>query len=62
MVGPPYPDPLDDWATVYKIENLNMWSINTREIPYEKLYKIFSPWNFIDYIMTRYRTYSGTNR
>ena len=54
MVGPPYPDPLDDWATVYKIENLNMWSINTREIPHEKLHKIFSPWNFVDYIMTRF--------
>ncbi len=31
-----------------------MWSINTREIPYEKLHRIFSPWNFVDYIMTRF--------
>jgi glycosyltransferase involved in cell wall biosynthesis len=54
MVGPPYPDPLEGWATVYEIENLNMWSINTREIPYEKLHRIFSPWNFVDYMMTRF--------
>ena len=53
MVGPPYPDPLEEWATVYKIENLNMWSIKTKDIPYEKLKRIFSPWNFVDYILTR---------
>jgi len=53
MVGPPYPDPLEEWATVYKIENLNMWSIKTKDIPYEKLIRIFSPWNFLDYILTR---------
>jgi glycosyltransferase involved in cell wall biosynthesis len=55
MVGPPYPEPLEDWATVYKIENLNVWSVSTREIPYEKLHRIFSPWNFLDYIMTRFK-------
>lgn len=53
MVGPPYPDPLEEWATVYKIENLNIWSIKTKDIPYEKLRRIFSPWNFLDYILTR---------
>ncbi|HPS88118.1 MAG TPA: glycosyltransferase family 4 protein [Spirochaetota bacterium] len=53
MVGPPYPDSLEEWATVYKIENLNMWSIKTKDIPYEKLKRIFSPWNFLDYILTR---------
>ena len=53
MVGPPYPDPLEDWATVYKIENLNIWSIKTKDIPLEKLKRIFSPWNFIDYVLTR---------
>ncbi len=53
MVGPPYPDPLEEWATVYKIENLNIWSIKTKDIPYEKLVRIFSPWNFADYILTR---------
>jgi len=53
MVGPPYPDPLEEWATVYKIENLNIWSIKTRDIPLEKLKRIFSIWNFFDYLLTR---------
>jgi glycosyltransferase involved in cell wall biosynthesis len=53
IVGPPYPDPLEEWATVYKIENLNMWSIKTKDIPPEKLKRIFSPWNFADYVLTR---------
>lgn len=53
IVGPPYPDPLDEWATVYKIENLNIWSIKTKDIPPEKLKRIFSPWNFTDYVLTR---------
>jgi len=54
VVGPPYPDSLDDWATTYKIENLNMWAVKTGHIPYEKLKRIFSPWNFLDYIFTRF--------
>jgi len=53
MVGPPYPDPLEDWAEVYKMENLNIWSIKTEDIPYEKLTRIFSLWNFADYVLTR---------
>ncbi len=53
IVGPPYPDPLEEWADVYKIENLNIWSIKTKDIPYEKLKRIFSPWNFADYVLTR---------
>ncbi len=53
IVGPPYPDPLEGWATVYKIENLNIWSIKTKDIPPEKLNRIFSPWNFADYVLTR---------
>ena len=53
IVGPPYPDPLEEWATVYKIENLNMWSIKTKDIPLEKLKRIFSLWNFADYVLTR---------
>ena len=53
MVGPPYPDPLHEWAEVYKIENLNIWSIKTKDIPYKKLTRIFSFWNFLDYVLTR---------
>jgi len=54
MVGPPYPDPLEEWATVYRIENLNMWSIKTKDIPLEKVKRILAtPWNFADYVLTR---------
>ncbi len=58
MVGPPYPDPLEEWATVYKIENLNLWSVKIKEIPLENLKRIFAtPWNFADYILTRLHTF-----
>ena len=57
MVGPPYPDPLHDWATVHKLENLNMWSIKTEDIPYEKLKRVYSPLNFVDYFLTRYHIF-----
>jgi len=53
MVGPPYPDPLEAWAAVHKIENLNIWSIKTKDIPLEKLKRILSPLNFVDFLMTR---------
>lgn len=54
MVGPPYPDPLEEWATVYRIENLNIWSIKTKDIPLDKVKRILStPWNFADYVLTR---------
>jgi len=58
VVGPPYPDPLDQWATVHKIENLNMWAIRTEDIPLENLQRIYSPWNFIDYLMTRFHFFT----
>lgn len=54
MVGPPYPDPLEEWATVYRIENLNIWSIKTKDIPLDKVKRILAtPWNFADYVLTR---------
>lgn len=58
MVGPPYPEPLDEWATVYKLENLNIWSIRTTHFPIEKLLRVFSLWNFIDYLLTRFHVFS----
>ncbi len=57
LVGPPYPDPMEDWAWVQKIECLNLWMINTRSLPYEKLLRIFSPWNFLDYFLTRFHIF-----
>ncbi len=53
IVGPPYPEPMGSFSTVYKMENMNIWSIKTKDIPYEKLIRILSPWNFIDFILTR---------
>ncbi len=57
IVGPPYPDPLDEWATVYKLETLNMWSIKTKHFPYEKLIKLYKPWHFTDYMLTRFHIF-----
>ncbi|MEJ5362424.1 MAG: glycosyltransferase family 4 protein [Spirochaetota bacterium] len=57
IVGPPYPDPLDEWATVYKLENLNMWAIKTKHFPYEKLIKLYKPWHFTDYVLTRFHIF-----
>lgn len=57
VVGPPYPDPMEEWAHVHKLENLNMWAIKTRDFPLEKLKRIYSPWNFADYILTRFHAF-----
>src|SRR5271157_950229 len=57
-VGPPYPDPIDEWATVYKIENLNIWGLKTNEFVPAQLNRIFSTWNFIDYVMTRFHFFT----
>jgi len=58
LVGPPYPDPLDEWGKTYKVENLNIWSVRTRHLPLEKLKKIYSPFNFLDYLLTRFHIFS----
>jgi glycosyltransferase involved in cell wall biosynthesis len=52
-----YPDPMDGWATVYRIENLNLWYERTMRLPYEKLTRIYSPWNFVDYFLTRFHVF-----
>ncbi|MBN1533065.1 MAG: glycosyltransferase family 4 protein [Spirochaetes bacterium] len=57
IVGPPYPEPLEDWAAVYKLDNLNIWSIRTSHIPYEKLVRVYSPLNFADYFLTRFHIF-----
>ena len=58
LVGPPYPDPLDEWATVHMVENLNIWMVNTRKFGYARLVRVFSFWNFVDYILTRFHIFS----
>ncbi|HPQ54980.1 MAG TPA: glycosyltransferase family 4 protein [Spirochaetota bacterium] len=57
LVGPPYPDPMEEWANVYRIDNLNLWSVRTRKIPYDKLLKLSSPGNFTEYVMTRFHMF-----
>ncbi|MCU0848677.1 MAG: glycosyltransferase family 4 protein [Spirochaetes bacterium] len=57
IVGPPYPDPLDEWSEVYRLENLNIWAVRTSHFPMEKLERVFSPWNFIDYLLTRFHVF-----
>lgn len=57
IVGPPYPDEMKAFATVHKIENLNIWAVKTGDIGYDKLTRLISPWNFIDFILTRFHIF-----
>lgn len=56
LVGPPYPDEME-WSREYRLENLNIWSIRTRHFPLEKLKRVFRPWNFMDYLLTRFHIF-----
>ncbi|MFC1669115.1 glycosyltransferase family 4 protein [Spirochaetota bacterium] len=53
LVGPPYPEPVDEWAKVHKVEYLATWAVKTKDIEHDKLTKMFSPWNLTDYILSR---------
>lgn len=53
VVGPPYPDPLEEWSNVHKIENLNLWMVRTNSMTKAMKERVFSPWNFVDYLLTR---------
>jgi len=53
MTGPPYPEPVDQWATLHKVENLNIWAVRTAHLSLHKLKRALSPMNFLDYILTR---------
>jgi len=57
IVGPPYPQEMDEWANTYRLENLHLWATKTKGLPLEKLKRIFSPWNFLDYILTRFHIF-----
>jgi glycosyltransferase involved in cell wall biosynthesis len=57
MFGPPHPDPLDQWATVHEIENLNIWMVKTKKFGYPRLKRMYSIWNFVDYILTRFHIF-----
>ncbi len=57
IVGPPYPDPMEEWANIYRIENLHLWMVKTSSLPYERLKRLLIPWNFIDYLLTRFHVF-----
>jgi glycosyltransferase involved in cell wall biosynthesis len=57
IVGPPYPEPMEKWARVYRTENLNIWSIRTEHFGYDKLARVLSPMNFVDYFLTRFHVF-----
>ncbi|OHD65103.1 MAG: hypothetical protein A2176_02485 [Spirochaetes bacterium RBG_13_51_14] len=58
LVGPPYPDPLDEWSTVHCVENLNIWMMKTRKFGSSRLKRVYSVWNLVDYILTRFHIFS----
>ncbi len=53
IIGPPYPENIDGWADVYKIENDSLWYHLTRKVPLKRLNRVFTFWGFIDYFLTR---------
>lgn len=59
IVGPPYPMPLEQWASVHKVTNLNLWGQYRREwLPKDKPFSLFQPWNLFDFAATRLRFFS----
>jgi glycosyltransferase involved in cell wall biosynthesis len=57
VVGPPYPDSMDRWAAVHRMENLNIWMVRTKSMDYETKKRLLSPWNFVDYLLTRFHVF-----
>ncbi len=56
IVGPPYPRPLEDWAVVHKIPNLNLWGKYRGDwLPGAKPFSLYRPWNLFDFAATRLR-------
>jgi glycosyltransferase involved in cell wall biosynthesis len=55
IVGPPYPEPLDGWARVYPVENLNLWGVYRREWIPAQPFDLFHGWNLVDFALTRLR-------
>jgi len=58
VVGPPYPPPLDGWARVHRIENLNLWGVYAREWLPPRPLDLFRFWNLADFAATRLRFFS----
>jgi glycosyltransferase involved in cell wall biosynthesis len=56
IVGPPYPLPLERWARVHRVPNLNLWGVYRRAwLPAERPLSLFQPWHLFDFAATRLR-------
>lgn len=56
IVGPPYPHPLDGWARVHDVPNLNLWGVYRRLwLPGQRPLTLLSPWHLFDFAATRLR-------
>jgi glycosyltransferase involved in cell wall biosynthesis len=57
VVGPPYPAPLDRWARVHRIENLNLWGVYGRQWLPQRPFDLYRLWNLADFAATRLRCF-----
>lgn len=56
IVGPPYPRPLNGWARVHHVPNLNLWGVYRRKwLPARQPFSLLRPWNLFDFAATRLR-------
>jgi glycosyltransferase involved in cell wall biosynthesis len=56
IVGPPYPRPMERWARVHRLPNLNLWGVYRRAwVPRANPMALYSPWNLFDFAATRLR-------
>ncbi|HEX7926738.1 MAG TPA: glycosyltransferase family 4 protein [bacterium] len=59
IVGPPYPQPLERWARVHRVPNLNLWGVYRREwLPRGDPLALYRPWHLFDFAATRFRFFS----
>ncbi|HUJ73449.1 MAG TPA: glycosyltransferase family 4 protein, partial [bacterium] len=56
LVGPPYPRPMEAWARVHQVDNLNLWGVYRRAwLPERRPWRLLAPWNLFDFAATRLR-------
>lgn len=57
IIGPPYPENIDRWADVYRLENESYWYCKTTNLPYKRVKDILSLWKFTDWFLTRFHVF-----
>lgn len=56
IVGPPYPEPMDAWARVHRMPNLNLWGRYGRAaLPPRRPLRLLAPGHLLEYAATRLR-------